>query len=260
MTLDKRDRESKDMKSEPIADFTEGSYDKLLLKAKKKFIFVVPGEQKVITSSDPLCIWRHDVDVSPHRAFHLAKREADLGINCIYYIMLSSRFYNVFEPSVTSIIVKISQMGHHIGLHFDASRYLNYNLEKMVEKLHWEAQTLSELTGANVNSFSLHDPTSLQGSELLKFNSKKIFNASLNSYVSGFTYCSDSNGLWRHRNLHDVIDDDSVRRLYALTHPEWWTSNPESPRRRIQRAIDGRAMQCSKEYDKGMALIGRPNY
>lgn len=248
------------MKFESIADFTEESYEKLLLKAKKKFRFVVPGEEKVIASSDPLCIWRHDVDVSPQRALKLAKREANLEITSVYYIMLSSRFYNVFEPSVTSIIVKISQMGHRIGLHFDASRYLNSNINKIIAKLYWEAQTLSELTGANVDSFSLHDPTSLQGSELLKFNTEKIFNASLNRYVSEFTYCSDSNGLWRHQNLHDVLDDDSVRRLYALTHPEWWTSTPESPRRRIQRAIDGRAMQCALEYDKGLALYGRPNY
>lgn len=248
------------MNTDTVADFTESSYNRLLLKARKKFRFVTPGEEPVADAGDPICIWRHDVDVSPHRALQLAKQEVELGVAATYYVMLGSRFYNVFEPSITFILTKIAEMGHRIGLHFDASRYRNSNQDEISSKLRWEAQTLAELMGTQISSFSLHDPTSAQGATLLNMQPRDLFNASLSSYVATFTYCSDSNGLWRHRSLHAVLEDESVRRLYALSHPEWWTPEPASPRHRIQRAIDGRAARCAQEYDEGLAKYGRPNY
>ena len=66
---------------------------------------------------------------------------------------------------------------------------------------------------------------------------------------SSFTYCSDSNGFWRYRSLHDVVSDVAVRRLYALTHPDVWTPEPMDARARIQRCFDGRARRAAADYD-----------
>lgn len=63
-------------------------------------------------------------------------------------------------------------------------------------------------------------------------------NGSFSDLRASYSYCLDSNGLWRFRTLAEMIADLSVGRLYALTRPEWWRSEPMPPRQRLQRGID----------------------
>ena len=75
----------------------------------------------------------------------------------------------------------------------------------------------------------------------------------VNAYGRGlrerFAYCSDSHGVWRHRRLHDVVEQATDERLHVLTHPEWWVPDPLPPRERVTRAIEGRAASTHARYD-----------
>ena len=237
-------------------DFTEAAYRELLLAASKRLQFLASldtGEQANVA------IWRHDIDMSPHRALRLAQIESELSLPCHYFAMFGSMFYNTYEPAVTSILRNIVKLGHAVGLHFDASVYPASSLEQMERALAHEAGMLAALLGQPIRSFSLHNPTA---SAIVKLDAPThagLVNASAPALIEAFVYCSDSNGVWRHRRLYDVVTDPEVSRVYALSHPEWWPPEILSPRQRIQRCIDGRSLRVGADYDRGLAAFGRYN-
>ena len=237
-------------------DFTEAAYGQLLDAAMARFRFVDLAEP---LSDDAVCLWRHDIDMSPHRAYRLANMEAERGLQAHYFVMFGSLFYNAFEPAVTKLLRQLPRLGHSVGLHFCPAMQHVADLRDMEDSLMREANALSALIDAPVTSFTLHNPTAMAGVALDQLHHGALLNASAPALVGSFTYCSDSNGLWRHRRLDEVVEDNSVTRLYALTHPEWWTPDAMSPRARIQRCIDGRAARVGKEYDEDIASFGRPN-
>lgn len=237
-------------------DFTEAAYEALLHAALKRFR-IAP-----VTDSEPedgIALWRHDVDFSLQRARAIAKIEARLGVRSSFYVLLSSNFYNIIEFENREILHEIAALGHDIGIHFDASIQSGDNLEDFEALLKREADIVSWLVGREVCSFSVHNPT-VTGK--VKFESEQhagLLNASAPALYERYTYCSDSNGLWRFRSLHDVVSDASVKRLYALTHPEWWTPGAMMPRDKVKRCIDGRAYRTAQSYDALLEKHGRPN-
>lgn len=239
-----------------IEDFTEAGYVNLLSAVKARFRFV---GLDAVADEGGIAIWRHDIDMSPHRALKMAEIESVADVSSYYFVMLGSRFYNPCEPAVTALIKKISSLGHKIGLHFDASAY-GGSLSLLEAALRSESNLLSGLIGKSINCFSIHNPTAQSGAALSNHMHADLVNASSPNLVKGFSYCSDSNGVWRHRRLMDLVNDLSIKRLYALTHPEWWTAKPLHPRERVQLCIDGRARQVGTDYDIDVAEYGRPNY
>jgi len=75
---------------------------------------------------------------------------------------------------------------------------------------------------------------------------------------NNYVYCSDSNGYWRFKSLHDVLNEN-YQKLHILTHPAMWTPEPMSPRERVQRCINGRAVYVGRTYDELLELHGREN-
>jgi hypothetical protein len=240
-----------------LLDFTEAGYEALLREASRRFRF---ADFSDLTGNEGECIWRHDVDMSPHRAVRLAEIEKNAGVRAHYFIMFGSRFYNPFEPGVTHVLKRLAGMGHGIGLHFDPSAIPFPNDSGCVqEALRKQADMLSFVLEASVDSFSLHNPMAAQAVGLTTEKYGNLLNVSAPTLVNSFSYCSDSNGIWRHCRLIDVVRDSSVCRLYALTHPEWWVPSAMRPRERIQRCIDGRAACAGREYDEDLVRFGRPN-
>ena len=77
---------------------------------------------------------RHDIDLCPARALAMARQEAELGLTATYYFLVSTRLYSIATKSVRSILSEITELGHEIGLHFDAAQYSldEGNLDKHV--------------------------------------------------------------------------------------------------------------------------------
>jgi hypothetical protein len=237
-------------------DFTIDEYGKILRVAKTKFRFASFEDRH---GADPTALWRHDVDFSPQRALALAKIEADIGVIATYFFQLSSRFYNVFEPEISSIIRQIGLLGHAIGLHFEAGAAgLSGDID-LESRLVFEAGVLERLVDMKVSSFSLHNPTTMSGFSMDKSEYYGLLNASHSGLREEFAYCSDSNGVWRFRSLDAMVRDEQIVKLYALTHPEWWQVMPMTPRDRIQRCIDGRALFGANYYDALLSVNDRPN-
>lgn len=99
-----------------MSNFTSSHYSALLRKLTSRYRVVRFGEE---VASEPVALWRHDIDFSPQRALAMAKQEADSGVCATYFVQVSSRYYSIFEPETGAVIRAISALGHDIGLHFD---------------------------------------------------------------------------------------------------------------------------------------------
>ena len=242
------------MADRTVTDFTEASYAMLLDAAASRFQFRRIDDD---LSGSGIALWRHDVDFSPHRALALARMEAKRSLTANYFVLFTSPFYSALEPKIIDIFREIAGLGHSIGLHYDAS--MTRSLEADEARLTFEANTLATLLDRPITTFSLHTPTVVTGPSLDAVMHAGLLNASSSTLRNRFEYCSDSNGLWRFRSLHDVVADSNVERLYALTHPEWWQSEPMPPRQRLQRCIDGRKASSETYYDALLSAHNRPN-
>lgn len=229
-------------------DFTLKSYQKLLGQITHKTIFYSQIKHK-----ENFTLWRHDIDLSVHRAYSLAKIEKEMGVKATYFLQTGSIFYNIFEEEIQELVFKIKDLGHELGLHFSPSQYI-YSLEDM---LSFEKNILETLFQTKIKVFSFHNPTD----EILQNDNYK-YAGMINTYARYFKenveYCSDSNGYWRHKRLEDFLSQKHSK-IQVLTHPGWWQKNIMSPRERIQRCIDGRAKKVGDIYDSILNKYGREN-
>jgi hypothetical protein len=235
-------------------DFTRKNYSRLLKMASMSYELgtVSNWQNKSLTG-----LWRHDVDCSPQSALALAKIEHENAIQATYYFNLRSEFYNLLEPAVISIVHAIDAMGHEVGIHFDAAAVDISSLQKLEAALLKEKKVFEALIGIKPMSFSFHNP-----SDTTSHFKDNFYGGLINAYSSAllkhFSYCSDSNGYWRHTPLEEFLQL-KYSRICVLTHPEWWQNEPMSPRDRIVRSVEGRAISTLSRYDETLRKFMRKN-
>lgn len=239
-----------------IQDFTEANYRKILQKAKEAYRFEFFGT----SCTDRHALWRHDVDFSVHRALRLAEIEAEEGVQSTFFILLHSDFYHFMEPVIASKIRQIIDMGHQLGLHFDMGFYPDAIDQCGLGKyLTFERDILETVFSVPVKAFSFHNP---DVTDALKYDDD-IIAGMVNTYgkklKTEYSYCSDSNGYWRHVRLPDLIEVAKPDYIHVLTHPAWWTPEAMYPRERIERCLSGRCNVVGKEYDSFLQGKGRVN-
>lgn len=233
-----------------FSDFTLVAYEALLDRALKRYRFVQLGDG---SAGPGRALWRHDIDLSPHRALAMAEIEAARGVRASYFVQLTSPFYNALECDIRTRLRRIADLGHDIGIHYEP---LGPEPEG---QLIFEAHTLEVALGVPIRMFSLHNPTTYDTTQFGATEVAGLINASAPKLRETFTYCSDSNGLWRYRALGDVISDSDSQSIYVLTHPEWWQDVAMPPRQRVERCISGRARATGEYYDDLLAVHHRPN-
>ncbi len=239
--------------SDTEAPFTLRGFVSLIELAKERFAFAPFSD---IPWGSSFLLWRHDVDFSLNRAHQCAVVEHRLAVVATYFINPTSAFYNPLEKSQSQLIARISEMGHRIGLHFDANGVSLSDLDAAIQA---QRVTLERICGVNVEAVSFHNPKPDHLMNDAETYGDGLINAYSSTLMQGVTYCSDSNGYWRHRSLKDVINDPSVRQLQALTHPAWWQDTEMPPRSRIFRSVYGRASSVMTEYDGLLVRDGREN-
>jgi hypothetical protein len=240
-----------------IEDFTEEGYRRLLQLAKAHWEFIFFTDYQ---KPGRFCLWRHDIDFSVHRAYRLAQIEAEEDVKSTYFIHLHSKFYNAMESDVTRLILDIRNLGHQLGLHFDPEYYGDSpeNLD-WLDHLRFEQRFLEQMFQIEISAFSIHIPELRNWLSLSQDGVGGMINAYGQFIREHYSYVSDSNGIWRHRRLRDLLEAAEDEKLHILTHPEWWTPEPMSPRMRVTRCIEGRAAKQHQWYDEIVAKTGREN-
>lgn len=238
-----------------FSDFTTENYRKLLKLAKEKYSFTTYKKHFAINKS---VIWRHDVDFSMHRALKLAQIEKEEGVVSTYFVLLHSEFYNLLEKEISDLVYKIIELGHPIGLHFDANFFGIKDEKKLEEKLLLEKEFLEKIFPIEVDSFCFHITN-----EFTISCNKNQYAGMINAFSEYFEkqvgYCSDSNGYWRFKRLEDVLIKASDKHLQVLTHPELWQDEVMTPKERIYRCADLRAKKSKRWYDNVLERTGRKN-
>ena len=235
--------------------FTEDGFRAIIRQLKQEnYAFALygkePGERHVL--------WRHDVDMSMHRALQLAKIEAEEGVSATYFVNPRSDFYNLAEPEIGRLVHAIEALGHEIGLHVDAGALggKDWTIGPLKEAVAIERRLTESILKRPVRAMSWHNPDQ---SNVLDFDDDEIeglVNAYGRRIRRDYQYCSDSNGYWRYDPMTEVIARGSPR-LHLLTHPVWWTPEPLAPSDRVDRAILGRARAVRRDYDLLLERAGR---
>lgn len=243
-----------------FSDFTEENYRKIIRLAKGKYSFRTYGD---VDSMKNGVIWRHDIDMSVHRALALSRIEKEEGVFATWFVLLHSSFYNVFEKNIYRKLKMIKENGGIIGLHFDPDFYEsgNSDITGLEEKLILEKELLERVLETEIDVFSFHNPDTGGGFlDLEQTHIAGMRNVYHSSIRNQFSYCSDSNGYWRYRRLEDMIRDGRPdEKIQILTHPVFWQKEGMSPRERVMRCVDGRAANTMKEYDELLRKNHREN-
>lgn len=213
-------------------NFSYDSYIELLkLLKKQEYIFCTYDNYKNV---DKCVIMRHDVDYDLSKAVELAKLEKKHGITTTYFVLLSSDFYNPASKSSYEALHQIVNLGHNIGLHFDETIY-DYSMHDMKYYILKEARILSEISGIDINCFSLHRPNAVT------LETEYVIPNFVNSYSEElfreFKYISDSRRRWREPVI-DIIKSEKYKKLHILTHAFWYEEKEKDMKTTILQFVD----------------------
>ncbi|HXH18123.1 MAG TPA: hypothetical protein VNJ07_03480 [Chitinophagales bacterium] len=236
-----------------FSDFTYENYDRLLCFAKKKYVF---RTYENFHKSENFIIWRHDVDFSVHSAYELAKIEAENKVQGVYFFHLHSEYYNLLEQEITTLVKKIIELDHHIGIHFD-SHYYKIRTENDIEQyLIFEKNIIERLFSVEVKVFSFHNTNDfVMGCQKWKYAG--LINTYAEYFQKEVGYCSDSNGHWIYDRLEDLLASRKHQRLQVLTHPVWWQKEVMSPKQRVWKYIDDWAAHRKQQYLLALSNLNR---
>jgi hypothetical protein len=237
-------------------DFTEAGYARALDLAGRKYSFASFTDRP----RSPHVLWRHDLDASVHRALRLAQIETEKGAHATYFMYAHSEFYNLLGSLVVSKARQILELGHDLGLHFDPTFYgSNLSGDEFMSRVQSERDLLEDVFGRPPVAVSFHLYGVLERKPPDDDTIAGMVNAYGRTITADYTYCSDSNGVWRHERLFDLLENPVHDRLHVLTHPEWWTPQAMNPRARLQRSLDGQSAAVGRYYDDLVDRYGRPN-
>lgn len=239
--------------------FTLSEYESLLVETIGRYRCVGFDVLKEDQFPTDVAIIRHDVDMSPQRALALAQIEAKHGVVGNYTVLFCGSFYNPFAPETRRIFQSIRDLGHNVGLHFDASWHGISSESDLTAALTIEAATLSRLLSRSeaISFFSFHNTTPFSmGCKQDSY--ANLFNAYAARLQSDFQYTSDSNGYWIHRSWRELLAAQHSR-IQVLTHPEWWDEESMQPAERVASAIEKSSFDTWTAYRRDLVSWGREN-
>jgi len=171
--------------------------------------------------TDNAIILRHDVDLSVPAAYQMACFEKTLSIRSTFFFLVTAHSYNPFSEFNRPLIRTMADWGFEIGLHFDPTIYGGIHRSELQNKVEFEAGMLEAISGQQVESISLHNP-SVHGQypEFTGFN-----NAYDKRFFSDAQYLSDSRMHFRNKDPFTFTQEARLRPLQVLLHPLHFNDN-----------------------------------
>ncbi len=160
---------------------------------------------------------RHDLDFWLAYALPIAEVESELGIRSSYFFLIDSEMYNPFTASGVSILRKISELGHYVGLHIDEENVRSKdNLIDQIESL----KRIIPISDYRI--VSRHRP---KLDHLNNWITDEFIDTYDDKFFSDIEYASDSRGEWKYGF---PITRNAFREgvsFQLLTHPLWWVNS-----------------------------------
>ena len=133
-----------------MRDFTLNAYKNYIQILIKNYESILRFDEYFSLNKIPesFIIIRHDVDRRPKRSLNMAQVEKSLGICSTYYFRMKN---HTFDPD---IILRISQMGHEIGYHYECLSDTNGDIEKAMYDFEYNLGRLRQIVP--VKTISMH--------------------------------------------------------------------------------------------------------
>jgi hypothetical protein len=178
---------------------------------------------------------RHDIDIDPFAALEMALAENSVGAKSTYYVLLSNRHTNPLDKVFRNAVQNLVELGHWIGLHFDATQYdLHPEDPQFAEYVKREVELLKWTTGISADSVSFHRPAR----ELLGTPgtlTSPFSHTYENVFLREIEYCSDSSGKWAYGPPGERDAPKLGKPFHLLTHPIWWGTDDVEPVSRVSQ-------------------------
>jgi len=227
-------------------EFTETHYCEII-RAFMEAGYRFTGFNEFLPESTGQIILRHDVDLALEEALRIARLEAKLGVTSVYQILLTAEIYNPMSAAGQAVIKELRKLGHRIGLHVDPVVYnggrIDRNFFTMLEQMFETAhRTLGPL-----DSYSIHRPAARGKAEDLQpehlpFRTPPY--AYSDKYFKNILYRSDSRREWRQGCVCRQITEMAGQSIQLVTHPIWWTTEPQSREQVLQVFLEQRKVMA----------------
>ena len=183
-------------------------------------------------------LMRHDFDVDVSLAFRLAAIDEENGVRSTYFFLMTCDTYNPLSPRNRRFLTQLTERGFEVGLHFDPTVYGDVSEEALGDRVREEAELLSRISGQDVRSVSLHNP-SVHGRY-------PTFGGFVNAYdprvFDDTCYISDSLMNFRDKDPRKFVERVADRTVQILTHPMHYSEDgsgyPDIMSRHINRYIE----------------------
>jgi hypothetical protein len=240
-------------------EFSPAGYGAILERARAAGYRMLCMCEAVASARARVLLLRHDVDFSLEYAVAMADLEAQLGVRSTYFVLLYNDYYNPMSPDGRSMLRKLMELGHEVGLHWDSSVYA-FEPGSMRDHFRRDLATLGELVGRPIASASQHIPAD---SPLLDVSTLVPNEAYSEAIRRRFAYVSDSAMKWRDTTPYDLIER-SVE-IQFLAHPLWWFAagtTREEKLRNIPEDCRGRVSTRCEDFIRYMngVLADRARY
>lgn len=204
----------------------------------------------------PDLVIRHDIDLSLEAAVSIAELEREMGIGATYFVMVSNSYYNIHSSEGRRLLLRLSELQHHIGLHFDPATYPpDQSLAEYRRAVDHEMRLLAAIIADPIEVISFHNPRR----DLV--NRERPIGSPPHTYeprfFSGLAYIPDSGGQWRFGGPFEHPAFSNCTAVHLLTHPIWWdqaqpTSGPaatlEKFVRNNRRHLERKLLRDFKAY------------
>lgn len=201
------------------AYFTADGYRGILVRALDAGYRLTPFREFDPPADDshgrPVLLLRHDMDHDLASAEKVGELEAALGVRSTYFIQTASALYNLLAPESRRIVRRLAELGHEVGLHYEARRYVGPEGER---NLVADLRLLEDLCGQRVVSAAQHIPIDDGVVNLKPHIRHEAYEPRF--MTAPMTYISDSLMAWRQATPHDLLERRAS--FQFLTHPETW--------------------------------------
>ena len=202
--------------------FSFKEYQKILRKIKSSHATLSfrdckeMGFEKLM-SIDKFVIMRHDIEASIDNALEIAKLDSSENISSSFFFLLTGD-YNIFSEYDSPKIRKIVELGHDIGLHYDASflSSLTSDLSKIIID---QSRFIESFFDIKTHAASCHKP--MRYGKLS--DTGDLINPYDSNYMTQIKYISDSNQAWREGGILKNLDE--FDKIQLLTHDICWSKD-----------------------------------
>jgi hypothetical protein len=195
--------------------FSIDGYRAILVRALELGYRIVPFRAFEPPSAQPVLVLRHDLDRPLRSAGTFAELEAECGIRATYFVQTACEFYNLLSEESRALVKRLTALGHEVGLHYEAHRYLGEDGERLLLS---DLRLLEDLSGQEIRSASQHIPIDDEVLAITRYIENDAYDPRFTQ--APMTYISDSLMAWRQATPHDLLDRRAS--FQFLSHPDTW--------------------------------------